>query len=622
MNSIINKLVKNSNIPDETELGIWCRDLSGKDWLVNNTDAMNLLISMLLIQPEWYNQPLNKIYSQFLVPIIKRKIVFFFDLKTSQQPLAFITWAMISEDKGVLQRLAHNELGDKDWECGNELWITQFIQSSPSRKLNSIVKDLCRSVFCDFESAKFFVRSKIPLSKAHREYRNIYFKCIDVRICKTKEKTKTSPSKMTPLFNQDLKSSFQILCNFKDITPHTKIIIMGSEALDFALFLLSTKQCDVTLCDPDALKLIQAAEIVAKHGLGRSKFNLVHSKFDHIKIKANNFDLVYTFEILFNSINITKIITEMTRVGKDDAEYVLFESIDHINLKADKGKQHDIDLKIKDFFSKAIDYDSVSTQNSITSEQLNHLSNQFHKNPNSYLKERNKTQISSKYLPRPNLTSFLIHGQKFKIKKQGGKQKIQPKQKTTLIAFSGGIDSTYLLWKLLCETDDVILAHHIKIKNMEDRDRIETKQARSIAKYLEQNCRSFVYSESSVNHTNLSWYGYDVMTIAFEIGIRATSWLIDSNEAVDRWTMASCLEEGGWPNRWKHVERCITSSCFPHKPPSFYSLQPIKKIEQIKAMPDTLSELTWYCRHPKPTRSGYKTCGKCKTCCLMQNLQT
>ena len=41
--------------------------------------------------------------------------------------------------------------------------------------------------------------------------------------------------------------------------------------------------------------------------------------------------------------------------------------------------------------------------------------------------------------------------------------------RTTLVMLSGGVDSVYRLVKLLRETDDEVLAHHVHLVNIEQR---------------------------------------------------------------------------------------------------------------------------------------------------------
>ena len=48
-----------------------------------------------------------------------------------------------------------------------------------------------------------------------------------------------------------------------------------------------------------------------------------------------------------------------------------------------------------------------------------------------------------------------------------------PIPKSSLILFSGGVDSTYVLAQKLRETDEIIIAHHIHLVNSEQRHKAE-----------------------------------------------------------------------------------------------------------------------------------------------------
>jgi len=103
------------------------------------------------------------------------------------------------------------------------------------------------------------------------------------------------------------------------------------------------------------------------------------------------------------------------------------------------------------------------------------------------------------------------------------------------------------------------------------------------------------------------------MSVGFEVGIAATSYLMSTNRPADRWTTASCLEEGHWESRSKHIRACVSASCYPHEAPQFFELPTIPKAEQMQAMPQELLQMTWYCRRPKITRHGYSNCNECNT---------
>lgn len=186
--------------------------------------------------------------------------------------------------------------------------------------------------------------------------------------------------------------------------------------------------------------------------------------------------------------------------------------------------------------------------------------------------------------------------------------------KTSLLMLSGGLDSVYTLWKLLNETDDTVLVHHINFVNDERRHVIEAERCRRIVNFLKSNVRDFAYTESSIDHRQYRFFGYDMIAVGFEAGLVAHSHLLRWNRPVDRWTVGTCTEEGGWSARFKHVEACLRANTFPHPAPEFFALPIVTKQEEIDSLPEELVGMCWGCRRPVLTDAGYKACGRCHTC--------
>lgn len=192
------------------------------------------------------------------------------------------------------------------------------------------------------------------------------------------------------------------------------------------------------------------------------------------------------------------------------------------------------------------------------------------------------------------------------------------KQRITLMMLSGGFDSTYFLYKLLTETDDFIVAHHINLVNPERRHEEELKACRAIVAWLRAHTRPFEYGESTIGHENLHVFGFDMISVGFEAGIVARSIYSGYGRMPDRWMLASCTEEGGNPERWVHVENCVAANCYPAPPPPFDSLRVVTKAEEIAFLPAELRERVWYCRRPIHEGAERRVCGECKTCLVVE----
>ncbi|GAB5469401.1 MAG: hypothetical protein Kilf2KO_24310 [Rhodospirillales bacterium] len=195
--------------------------------------------------------------------------------------------------------------------------------------------------------------------------------------------------------------------------------------------------------------------------------------------------------------------------------------------------------------------------------------------------------------------------------------KVQRRQLVTLVMLSGGIDSVYTLVKLLRETDDTILAHHIDLVNDEGRWVPERTACRNVVDFCREAYRDFSYSESAIDHRGLAFFGFDMVSVGFEAGIVSHSYYNATQRMPDRWTVGSCTEEGSNPGRFKHVEACVAANCFPVDPPVSYSLPIVSKKEEMSYLDIDLLRRLWTCRRPIEVEDGYRECGLCKTCELV-----
>jgi len=85
----------------------------------------------------------------------------------------------------------------------------------------------------------------------------------------------------------------------------------------------------------------------------------------------------------------------------------------------------------------------------------------------------------------------------------------------TLVMFSGGLDSTAMLVKLLGETRDELRVHHIRMANRERRDDAEQRAVEAIVAWCRDRYRPFRYSESGLDFADLEAIPIDYLSIAF-----------------------------------------------------------------------------------------------------------
>lgn len=73
------------------------------------------------------------------------------------------------------------------------------------------------------------------------------------------------------------------------------------------------------------------------------------------------------------------------------------------------------------------------------------------------------------------------------------------KNRNILVMYSGGLDSTTSLYKLLKNTSHNIYVHHVILKDNSDRWKSELNVTREIVNYLKVNIRNFDYTESTID---------------------------------------------------------------------------------------------------------------------------
>ena len=198
---------------------------------------------------------------------------------------------------------------------------------------------------------------------------------------------------------------------------------------------------------------------------------------------------------------------------------------------------------------------------------------------------------------------------------------LERRKPVTLVMFSGGVDSTYLLVKFLKETDDEIIVHHVHLLNVEERHVVEARQCRAIVSYCRKHYRPFRYTESAIDHRGLAFFGFDMVTVGFEAGIVAHGFYLENKRRVTRWLAGHCEEEGANPERLPHVLACVAANCFPGEPPEFHRHKAIRKVDEYRYLDPDLRKLVWTCRTPVKHEARFMECGACKTCQLMAEVR-
>jgi len=193
---------------------------------------------------------------------------------------------------------------------------------------------------------------------------------------------------------------------------------------------------------------------------------------------------------------------------------------------------------------------------------------------------------------------------------------------TTLVMFSGGLDSTAMLVKLLTTSADELRVHHIRMVNRERRDRAESRAVESIVAYCRAHYRPFRTSESALDFSGLEAIPIDYVSIAFV----ACQVAIDT-PGCDRIAIGSLAADTDIANRTARMRRVFDEmyACYRARKlgePRVDWIFPVfdtPKADLAAALPEELLGLTWSCRRPV---NGFEPCMTCKACLARRGLRS
>jgi len=188
---------------------------------------------------------------------------------------------------------------------------------------------------------------------------------------------------------------------------------------------------------------------------------------------------------------------------------------------------------------------------------------------------------------------------------------------TTLVMFSGGLDSTAMLVKLLADAQDELRVHHIRMANREQRAEAEQAAVQRIIAWCRERYRPFRYSESALDFAALEAIPIDYLCIAFV----ACQVAIDTPRC-NRVAVASLARDTDIENRSARQRRVFDAmyECYRYRKlgePEVQWIYPVyhaTKRELAAMLPRELVEMSWSCRRPVPAGEGFRPCGACKAC--------
>ncbi len=185
--------------------------------------------------------------------------------------------------------------------------------------------------------------------------------------------------------------------------------------------------------------------------------------------------------------------------------------------------------------------------------------------------------------------------------------------------FSGGLDSTAVLVRLLTETQDELRVHHIRMRNREGRADAEAAAVESIVEWCGRKFRTFRFSQSGLDFSTLDAIPIDFISVAYVACQVAIDTPGCTRIAVG--TLARDLDE--MKRSVCEAQRRVFASmydCYRTRKlgePTLEWVYPVYSLTkpQIAALlgPE-LRAFTWSCRRPVGSPGGYRPCGDCKPC--------
>jgi len=198
-------------------------------------------------------------------------------------------------------------------------------------------------------------------------------------------------------------------------------------------------------------------------------------------------------------------------------------------------------------------------------------------------------------------------------------------KETILCMFSGGLDSTALLYKLLTDEqylDCNIHVHHMHLRNIEYRAVAEAAAIKKILKYFDDNkLKHFVFTENIIETFFLQPPQFKRFLFDSDVMAFFAANICISDQTMKRIAIGHTRTDIELaPNlvlRRERMQKILEASYFPNEPTTewYYPLINLTKQETSDIIPKELHNLTWSCRNPMYDDNGIPSvCGKCLTC--------
>lgn len=185
---------------------------------------------------------------------------------------------------------------------------------------------------------------------------------------------------------------------------------------------------------------------------------------------------------------------------------------------------------------------------------------------------------------------------------------------TILCLFSGGLDSTGVLYRLLTDEQYAkydIQVHHINLVNVEQRHIAEARAVAECIHWFNNNCeKSFKYTANTIEYTWLKSVPLDAEVSNFMAGI-----IINNTRENYKYIAFGKTKNDS--------NRSITSLSDDLLEATIKKETDVKKVYPVEDMtkgeiyhylPEELRKLTWSCRKPKYEKGNPIACTRCTPC--------
>lgn len=215
----------------------------------------------------------------------------------------------------------------------------------------------------------------------------------------------------------------------------------------------------------------------------------------------------------------------------------------------------------------------------------------------------------------------------------------RPAQRRSLLLWSGGLDSTYSLVRLLRTTQDQVFTHHVQCRCVDAwRGEFEQQAIERLRTKLREHDRSFVHTRSSLDLSELSGRGVDISMLAFMAAQAAMTHNLTPFDRIVIGVNGDC--DPGWdPNsaacalRRTRIARALRAAWGCDEVPQIYLWLPRPlQAEMVSTLGAQLHKLTVSCLRPLPdsgtvecvpgvtetrterTSIALRVCGECAKC--------